>query len=302
LTTGETLAYMPVNTGELVMVSDMSSGTVVSWGIATANWTDNGASCDHVTVNKCDDCEGTNPGAETLTVLLPKNGNDDGMDPNVVANAVIAYTTADDGTLVAVSDYLDDKIGTVKMWAADSGGTVPPGWAVMNGSANSVANGGSAVDMRDRFVRHGAPGAEGGKERHTHDLFMVMDVTFGEALSAILTVGMIIEPHTVTELEHVHGLFVDTAHLDGLEVTSHTPIFQTELCTGNPIAGVHEAAADPCPSGDWGPLNHRVTVVVDADLIGSQFESATADSYIGDAEHLPPYKTLLFIERLDNSA
>ncbi len=47
-------------------------------------------------------------------------------------------------TAIATSDVLDDPIGTVRMGAALSSA---PGWANMDGTANSTANGGSGINM-----------------------------------------------------------------------------------------------------------------------------------------------------------
>ena len=291
----------------------------VKWGIATTNWVDNGSSCDHVVINPVDDCEGSNPDTGTnVTVLLPKNASNDGMDPNVIANAVIAYAEAADGSNVCTSDYLDDKIGTVKMWAR-SAGTIPPGWGLMDGTANSPGNGGSGVNMSQvntedgteiPFVRYGTPGSSGGKRRHKHTLNLsiggnVAFASFASSLSQAIGDGITIQPHTVEELIHVHNIPIGTDIAFQSGATTSTPIHQTNQCTFNPVGAAHEAAADPCPSGDWGPLEHRISGYVDAGTVGtafsSLFSSIFGDGSIEEEEHIPPYQSLLFIERLDNS-
>lgn len=297
-----------------------SEPSEIRWGVAIENWTDNGSACDHVRVNECDDCEGANPQAATLTVLLPKHSDDDGQDPNVTFGAVIAFAEAADGSLVCTSDYLDHKIGDVIMRAVTGG--VRPGWALMDGSANSMGNGGSGVNVQTvetedgseaPFIRYGTPGVSGGRRKHKHEGSISIDISIdafldlGQVLTDLLGDGFRVLDHTVTDLLHVHSYFLDTAKLQGTG-SSFQPIYETQPCTGNPVGGVHEAAGDSCPSGDWGPLEHTVVSSFD----GGAYAAATADAYsqafadaqatTEEAEHIPPYQSLLFIERLDNSA
>lgn len=71
---------------------------------------------------------------------------------------------------------LDAKAGTVVMWADSSAATIPRGWAIMDGTANSAGNGGSGRDMRGYFpvgyksgdADFGTFGGTGGAKTHTH--------------------------------------------------------------------------------------------------------------------------------------
>lgn len=295
----------------MLVDSGPSESVFLLWGIAKENWTDNGASCDHVVVYTCDDCEGTNPTATEHTVLLPKTAE---QDPNVVQDEVIAYTLANDGTYVAVTDYLDDKIGTVKMWALLSTG-IPPGWAEMNGQANSIANGGTGINLRDRFVRCGrTPGARGGQEKHNHQIDVIIDVdvnvwvAFAEAILDNSTIT--IPDHSESDLDHYHALALDTLSIgwesesitwDGAAHNVWTEDQTRRVgCTGGPDED------NACGGTVWGPLSHTPVWSYDSGGLASAVSKAwaysTASSYIEEEKHIPPYTDLIYIERIDNSA
>ena len=197
-----------------------SAGSKCQWGKAKENWTDNDPDCDHVIVYPCDDCDGANPDTSTeVTVLLPSSAE---QDPNVVADDVVAYEEAADDTYVCNSDYLDDKIGTVKMWAKESA-DIPPGWAIMNGSANAAPEG-TGIDLTDRFVRAaGEPGEEGGEPSHTHD------------------------EHSVSDLNHEHPITSATPFDEG----TGTSFTRVDDCTDGAMM-----PDEDCGGDFWGPLPH----------------------------------------------
>jgi hypothetical protein len=101
---------------------------------------------------------GTAGGSYSGVVYLPKHG---GGDPNLVLNDIIGFAEMTDGTFVCVTDYMDCKVGTVKLWAR-SVGEIPSGWAIMNSIQNSAPEG-SAIDTRDVTVR-GAESVDGAIE------------------------------------------------------------------------------------------------------------------------------------------
>lgn len=102
-----------------------------------------------------------------LKIWLPRNGTSE--DPNIHEGDYFLYGFAQAdksyADLVAVGSYLDGKIHQVKMMISGNAG---PGWAYMDGTANSVGNGGSGVDARDRFPFFGTGAATGGAQTHTH--------------------------------------------------------------------------------------------------------------------------------------
>lgn len=266
------------------------------WGKATANWTDNGASCDHVTVNPCDDCEGANPTAAVVTVLLPKSAE---QDPNVVSGDIVSYTVTTDATNVCVSDYLDEKIGTVKMWALGSA-QIQPGWAVMNGSDNAAPNG-TGFDLTDKFVRgHSSSGGTGGTASHTHTFTFTIEPHTVAELAISLDHDHVATtfPHTVEELRHEHPIALGTPFDEGDILEKDKPT----TCTGWPLADF--GAEGSCSGDSWGPLNHVIDVepaygggVLPSYDLHHQFYLV-----IDEEEHLPEYMEMIFIERIDNSA
>ena len=290
-----------------------SENSSVLWGKATANWKDNGSSCDHVVINPVDNCAGDNATGATITVLLPKSAE---QDPNVISGEVIAYKGADRSKFVCVSDYLDEKIGTVKLWALASGG-IPPGWAVMDGSANTggtviTASGinmnSGASDGGGRFVRGSSTAGEtGGALEHTHVLNVgAAAVAFANAIVSVMDVA----PHTQSDLDHGHTLSINTEV--GEDTASGTTFATiTPDCTiGFPHAGHSEGARSDvsespdrrltdCPSGFWGPLHHTLEVNQSG---GDSGASSVVFGAILPAQHLPEYTSLIFIERIDNSA
>lgn len=130
---------------------DSWSDIGVSWAKATANWTNASGNNSYVDCNKATDRAGT-LGTGTVRVYLPRAG---GKDPNVRSGETIAYFLDPNGVAVAAGSYLDDKIGSVRMWAGASG-SVPGGWAIMNGS-----QGGSGLNANGRFLEGITSGSVG---------------------------------------------------------------------------------------------------------------------------------------------
>jgi len=208
--------------------------------------------------------------------------------------------------VIHAPDGLDDKIGTSKMWTLGSG-AVPPGWAVMDGSANSVVNGGSGIaintgasDGGGRFVRGGATaGQTGGTLEHTHPLEVNVDVSL---FVTALNTSIQIDDHTVGDLSHQHGLVDGTVSL-GWDPNQGTPSEAPHLdCTAGPVTlapGLSGADAQNCAdAGSWGPLSHTFSVSGGG---AAGYSEAFATSSISPAKHEPENTTLIFIERIDNS-
>ena len=260
---------------------------------------------DTVLCNPCEDVDGVSvdTGVDKTVYLLQVAE----MDPNVVNGDVIAARLGADGKFVCVSDYLDAKIGTVTMWVGTEA-DVPPGWAVMNGSSNSVSSGGSGIDMTDRFVKGGlTPGEMGGEEEHVHNLVVIVEAHSSDELSVTLdhthTATVDVEDHTVADLKHNHPITLDTVS-EGWQAfyEAWTADRARHLsCTDDPV----EAGVGCVAASDWGPLVHVATVEV-AQAYGSINVPAplihtAARSYMEPAEHAPPFTVLIFIERINNA-
>jgi len=129
----------------------------VRYGKAVANW-GNGPP-PTVLVNPCDSAGLSVDTSTAFQVSLLRSGSAAAGDPNVVAGQLIAYLQTQDNKFLCVSDYMDDPIGTVKLWASPLG-AIRQGWAAMDGTANALASGGSGIDMRNYFPR-GATNAAG---------------------------------------------------------------------------------------------------------------------------------------------
>ena len=273
------------------------------YGEAYENWTDNGSSVDHVRVRPIDDLDGGNR-VDTIshTVLIPKNGE---RDPNVVSGDRISYRLGLDGLWVIHSpDGLDDKIGTVKMWALASGG-IPPGWASMDGISNAPANGGSGIEMNTgasdgggRFVRGSATaGTQGGTDEHTHPINISVDTN---VFVTAMNLALDIDDHTVADLSHQHAIEKGTPST-GWDPNQGSPDQDPPLdCTAGPVSLPFGASSfQDCATGtDWGPLTHSFSVSGGG---AGAFSEAFATSSIGTAKHEPENTTLIFIERIDNS-
>lgn len=136
-------------------------------------------------------------------------------DPNVVASKNICFMYDNDGDAVALSDYMDVKIGSVIFMARDM--TVPAGWGFMDSTANASGNGGTGIDARRRFIRTPATVAEAG------------------ALAG--------DGNSASGYQHNHALSCLTAFGDAGAVTSPSVVefwaFQGSATTGDPdgVAG-----------------------------------------------------------------
>lgn len=176
-------AFAATNThpdGLCLVVRDSCAGTW--WCKATTNWWGPTGSYRFddpavVTANPCVDrhgsdvYDGSSPYRPQLNwaISLPRNHFNQGTavapliprDPNIRTGNVFQYTLNNDsigssGASLGLTgvNYLDAKVGTVCLWTYTIAGNIvlPQGWALMDGTSNSSALGGSAVDMRSYFV------------------------------------------------------------------------------------------------------------------------------------------------------
>lgn len=120
----------------------------------TDNWASSNAFSSSTTApfylrgNPCTDHLGSNPDTSTTVVLhlYCHHSGAKWKTPNAVANDIVTYGEDCNGVKICTADIWDDPVGTVKWWQF-----APRGWALANGTANSVGNKGSGVDHRDKF-------------------------------------------------------------------------------------------------------------------------------------------------------
>lgn len=115
-----------------------SVSSAIKTGTVTGSWTTGTAAYWQVPVEADD-------GSGTFNLRLPMVP---AMDPNLQSGDEVAYMETSAGDPYICSDYLDDKIGSVKMWSS-SLGTIPQGWALMDGSNNST---GSGINLMGQMV------------------------------------------------------------------------------------------------------------------------------------------------------
>jgi len=110
-------------------------GGELLWAKAKYNWSNQSGNGSYVECNPCADHEGAN--ADTgvaIRIYLPRATD---TDPNVVAGQVIGYSKAANGISVAATGYLDDAIGTIKMWSKNTGDP-PDGWSECDGNGTGT--------------------------------------------------------------------------------------------------------------------------------------------------------------------
>lgn len=168
-----------VNLTGYVTTAQSQSGR---WAVAQSNWDfnpdsttypSNGGLMATVMCKEANDYLGNGTaGRSDMIVYLPVGI---GEDPNIVSGDVILFFETLDGLKVATG-YGDFRIGAIRIDANADKGT--SGWAVMNGTENSVANGGSGVDLRGKFLRQWntttESGNTGGGETGALDLEVVV--------------------------------------------------------------------------------------------------------------------------------
>jgi len=169
------------------------------WAVAQSNWDynpdsttypSNGGLMSTVMCKEADDYLGNGTaGRSDMIVYLPVGV---GEDPNIASGDVILFFETLDGLKVAPG-HGDFRIGAIRIDANADKGT--SGWAVMNGTENSVPNGGSGVDLRDKFLRQWKTTTEsgdtGGGETGALDLAVVVGESGGLDHTHTLTQGSI---------------------------------------------------------------------------------------------------------------
>lgn len=230
-------------------------------------------------------------------------------DPNVVKGMVLACSVDQYGTPFCIDPSAwDDPIGTIKAWwkayNSDEGniggqitGTYISGWARMDGTINGTSVGGSGIDMKGYFplgktgsATTAPDNTAGGSTSHGHDLSIdgtVVDVT--------------VDDHP----DHTHpmGEYGLT-----LRYNPDTPYRGTSWTDGalvpwdddHPTDGFGNSPAYTGPPTEYSvshSSNHGYVTLDHAVTVDSHGHTGTAD----DASHIPPYKAIHFIERVNNS-
>ncbi len=127
------------------------------WLKCTSKWKYNGNSWSlpfQVAGHPCDDSAGTNVDTNTTLTVYFNPSCATATSPNTAINDIIPYEPAGNGSntgvnpmLLATAGYLfSDNVGAIRFDMLVSG-SAPRGWAIMNGTDNSVANGGSGIDL-----------------------------------------------------------------------------------------------------------------------------------------------------------
>lgn len=152
----------PVTFTNVTNITNLTVPGTVFFGKATANWVNGGAVGSNVACDKCDS-SGTLTGG-SVTIYLPATG---AQQPNVRTGDIVAYTVDEDGDAIAVSDYLDDRIGTIKAWSDPD--NIPGGWEVLASGATIFGYAAGDPDF-------GTIGGTGGAKTHTHDAHNASDI------------------------------------------------------------------------------------------------------------------------------
>ena len=151
---------------------------------ATSNWKIAGGTSTYVTATLWDGAANGFYGPSVNVYLQVGTYSANVAAPNQLANDVLTVMYTRTGGLgnfqwIALDPILDAPIGTVRMM---TNSTLPRGWGLMDGTSNSVANGGSGFTMTNLFPRAASsPGGTGGADSHTHT------ATCGGPSAAVLT-------------------------------------------------------------------------------------------------------------------
>ena len=164
------------------------AGTLL-WAKAWGTWRNVAGNASYVDAWPCADKAGASPVTPTIRIYLPRTP---GTDPNVVMNQVLAYIVDGAGENIAVAGYLDEGIGSVKIWSKTT--ALPAGWVecapytgastMMWPLAGSFPVGKKAGDAD--FATQGNSG-NAGRKTHSHDL--VRDPADPPALPVSLVEG-----------------------------------------------------------------------------------------------------------------
>lgn len=132
-------------------ICDGPQTSKLKWAYATADWINGPLNTSKVVCEAATGKDGASAGGGTFDVWLPRPSGS--VDPNVRQGAIIGYTIDEADLRIAVTGYLDDCLGTIKIWSG-SVATIPAGWQLCDGASGTP-------NLREKFVL-GATGDSGG--------------------------------------------------------------------------------------------------------------------------------------------
>lgn len=172
------------------------------WAQAAYPWHNAAGNGSYVDAFRCDDRTGANPQiGSTIRIYLPRTP---GRDPNIVVDQVLGYIVDAAGANIAVVGYLDDAIGTVKLWSKT--GTLPAGWvdcfSMQASSTVQSLSGSFPVGLKTGDSDFGTLGAFGNQNRKSHAHNMERDIPNPPNLPVWLDEGTWQTTHLSTALEN----------------------------------------------------------------------------------------------------
>jgi len=287
------------------------------WAVAQHNWDYNpdkgnytfiypsdGGGMAVVICKEATDYKGNGTTGKTdIIIYLPVTSGD---DPNVVKNDVIGFFEMSDGILVAPG-YGDDQIGTVRH---DINGRAfsPGGWGVMDGTDNSKAKGGSALDIatNGRFLRQWATVANNKSTGGAATDSVTVGSHSGSAVDSAVTVATHgagtsgtsgAHTHTTDDAtvapHEAHNHAIPTDNIAIGDGSSGTALVGNTALTGDYIL---EHTAHDHETDDPGTHTHT-TPALSHTITGSSALSHGAVT----VDTVPPFIYVAFLERLNNS-
>ncbi len=293
----------------------------VEWAQASYNWNNNLGAMPFVTSKEITSRTSTNATSTNVPVWLPRTG---AGDPNVVAGDVIPFLLDGAGARVCCGDYLQAKILSVEMFTGTTN-DIGAGWGLMDGVQNSTANGGSGIAMAagsDRFFPRaaGTGGEVGGSSGSSLYNLNLSGNTTTAGIGALVCSSHQVDAAFTTSTEHLGSTSMQTELANtGISLAEHD-----HSMTGTTY--VSQSSSDVIVYKDDTPdMSSAASTVIDpghrhsiksTDVLHSHTGSfstrhnhtiaSTVHSHAWAASTsvptIPPFKSLLFKERLNNAS
>jgi hypothetical protein len=266
------------------------------WAVAQHNWDynpdsnytftypSNGGGMAIVVCKEADDYKGNGTtGKNDIIIYLPVTPGD---DPNVVKGDVIGFFEMSDGVYMSPGRG-DDQIGTVRH-DINGNAVSPKGWGVMDGSDNSKAKGGSALDIatNKRFLRQwtsiGNNKGTGGAETDS----VAVAAHAGSAVDSAVAIANHNAATTANTTQSAH-------------IPHDHPLTATTIATGTSVSVTLATSAN---TGDeTSVLFHDAHSHTVSALSHSVTGSSALSHAAVDVDTIPPFMYVAFLERLNNS-